>query len=109
MEPTAFSPQGFPAPVKERLFLKSVFIFITALALWIPTYFIRGLVKERQGRQQEAIDDISSKWAGKQVVTGPVLMFSPKKYNGKTQFIKPVRFKLFKIKGDGLHILEGLF
>jgi inner membrane protein len=61
-------------PGKEKLFLKSVFIFFMALALWIPTYFIMGLVKEREGRQQEAIDDISNKWAGKQTVTGPVLV-----------------------------------
>jgi inner membrane protein len=59
---------------KGKLFLKAVFIFIMALALCIPTFFIMGLVNERQGRQKEAIADISSKWAGQQVVTGPILM-----------------------------------
>lgn len=58
---------------KGKLFLKSIFIFIMALALWLPTYFILGIVKERAGRQKEAIADISSKWAGKQSVTGPIL------------------------------------
>jgi inner membrane protein len=59
---------------KGKLFLKSIIIFIMALALWVPTYFIMQLVKEREGRQREAIADISNKWAGKQTVTGPLLM-----------------------------------
>lgn len=59
---------------KGKLFLKAVLIFIMALALWIPAYFVMELVKERQGRQQEAIADISSKWGGQQVVTIPILM-----------------------------------
>jgi len=59
---------------KGKLFLKAALIFIMALALSIPTFFIMGLVKERQGRQKEAITDISNKWAGQQVVTAPILM-----------------------------------
>src|SRR5260221_4081213 len=59
---------------KGKLFLKAVIIFVMALALAIPTYFIMGLVKERQGRQKEAIADISNKWAGRQTVTTPILM-----------------------------------
>jgi inner membrane protein len=51
-----------------------VIIFFMALALWIPTNLILELIKERQGRQKEAVADISSKWAGKQTVTGPLLM-----------------------------------
>lgn len=59
---------------KGKLFLKGVIIFVMALALWIPTYFIMNLVQERKGRQKEAIADISSKWAGHQTITGPILM-----------------------------------
>lgn len=58
---------------KGKLLLKAVFIFFMALGLWIPTIFIMGLVKEREGRQKEAIADISNKWAGRQTITGPVL------------------------------------
>ena len=60
--------------VKGKLFVKCIIIFFMALALWIPTNFIMEVIKEREGRQKEAIADISSKWAGKQVVTGPLLM-----------------------------------
>ena len=59
---------------KGKLFIKSIVIFGIALFLWVPTFFIMGMVKEREGRQKEAILDISSKWAGKQTVTGPLLM-----------------------------------
>ena len=60
---------------KGKLFLKAIIIFPMALALWIPTYFIMGLVKsEREARQWEHHSDISSKWGGKQTVTGPMLV-----------------------------------
>lgn len=59
---------------KGKLFLKAVIIFFMALALWLPASMIMGLVKEREARQQEAIEDISSKWAGSQTVTPPLLM-----------------------------------
>ncbi len=59
---------------KGKLFLKSVFIFIMALGLFIPTQFTRELIRERKGRQVEAIEDIGSKWGRSQVLTGPILM-----------------------------------
>ena len=59
---------------KNKLFIKAVIIFFMALALWVPTNFILELIKERKGRQEEAVTDISNKWAGKQTVTGPMLM-----------------------------------
>jgi inner membrane protein len=77
---------------KGKLFIKSIIIFILALALWIPTYFITGLVKEREARQKEAIADISSKWAGRQAVTAPILMvpytISVKNEKGLTNTIR---------------------
>jgi inner membrane protein len=59
---------------KGKLFVKAVIIFIMALVLWIPSHFVLELVQERQGRQKEAIADISNKWAGRQTVTTPILM-----------------------------------
>jgi inner membrane protein len=59
---------------KGKLFIKAIIIFVMALGLWVPTYFIMGMVKERKDRQEEAVADISNKWAGKQTVTGPLLM-----------------------------------
>ena len=58
---------------KGKLFIKAVVIFFMALGLWIPTFMIMELVRERESRQMEAFNDISTKWAGRQVITGPVI------------------------------------
>jgi len=83
---------------KGKLFFKAVVIFIMAIMLWIPTNFIMDLVKERASRQQEAITDISNKWAGKQVITGPVIMLPyyiyTKNEGGSTTISKAVGYFL---------------
>ncbi len=74
METFETSTAPSPASEKNRLFIKTIIIFIMAFALWLPTYLILDLVKERAARQKEAITDISSKWANKQIVMGPILV-----------------------------------
>ena len=59
---------------KGKLFFKAVIIFVMAFFLWIPTNIIREVINERENRQKEAIEEVSSKWAGKQTITGPILM-----------------------------------
>jgi len=58
---------------RNKIILKSFFIGMLMLLLLIPTAFILSMVSERQSRQQEAVSEISSKWAGSQTVTGPVI------------------------------------
>ena len=58
---------------RNKIILKSFWIGFLILLLLIPTLFIQNLVSERQQRQQEAVSEISSKWAGNQLVTGPVV------------------------------------
>lgn len=57
----------------NRIMLKSFLIGFLVLLLLIPTFFIQSLVSERQDRQNEAVKEISSRWAGPQTVTGPVI------------------------------------
>jgi len=64
---------------KGKLFFKAVIIFFMALGLSIPTFIIRDVIKERETRQKEAIEEVGSKWAGRQTITGPILMVP---YNG---------------------------
>ena len=59
---------------KGKLFFKAVIIFVMAFFLWIPTNLIRDVINERESRQKEAIEEVSSKWAGRQTITGPLLM-----------------------------------
>ncbi|HEY4208941.1 MAG TPA: cell envelope integrity protein CreD, partial [Puia sp.] len=58
---------------KNKIILKSFLIGLLILLLLIPTFFIQGLVAERKQRQQEAVTEISSRWAGSQTVVGPVI------------------------------------
>jgi len=69
---------------KGKLFLKTIIIFVMALLLWLPTNLILNMVKERESRQNEAIADISNKWAGKQIVGSPILMI-PYSETGKDE------------------------
>lgn len=48
-------------------------IVILILLLLIPAYMVQNLIHERAMRQNEAIVEVSSKHAGDQSVTGPVL------------------------------------
>jgi inner membrane protein len=58
---------------RNRIVLKSFWIGFLVLLLLIPTFLINGLVTERQDREREAVAEISSRWAGAQTVTGPVI------------------------------------
>ena len=69
---------------KNKLFIKAVVIFVMALFLCVPTFFITELIKERKQRQVEAVAEISSKWATSQTVSGPLLMV-PYNFNTKDE------------------------
>src|SRR5215469_11315511 len=59
---------------KSKLVIKGLVIGALALLLLIPASFVENLIAERQNRQQEAFAEVSSKWADKQNITGPVLV-----------------------------------
>lgn len=56
-----------------RMFFKTAFIGALILLMLIPTVFIQNLVSERQERRQQAVTEISSRWAAPQTITGPVI------------------------------------
>ena len=58
---------------RNRIVLKSFWIGFLILVLLIPTLLIGNLVSERQERQHQAVAEVSSRWAGPQIVTGPVI------------------------------------
>jgi inner membrane protein len=59
---------------KSKLLVKGFMIAGLVLLLLIPAWFVQNLIKEREARQKEAFTEISSKWAGRQNITGPVLV-----------------------------------
>jgi len=48
-------------------------VFIGLLLLW-PVSLVRGLLREREIRQQEAAADIASSWSAEQLLFGPILL-----------------------------------
>lgn len=69
---------------KSKLLIKGLIIGLLVLILQIPAIYIKDLVAEREGRQKEATNEVSSKWAGKQKVSGPVLVLPYWRYDGDT-------------------------
>lgn len=59
---------------RSKLLIKGLLIGSLVLLLLIPAYFVQNLIKEREDRQKEAFTEVSSKWAGKQNLAGPVLV-----------------------------------
>jgi len=68
------------------------------LVLLIPTSMIDSLISERQGRQQEAVAEVSSKWGQNQTLSGPVLVLPyqtlERAADGK-EIIREIRYAYF--------------
>ena len=59
---------------KNKLVFKSFFIGFLILVLLIPTFFIMFLVSDREQRRKEVVQEVSSKWASAQTISGPYLV-----------------------------------
>src|SRR5580765_3590125 len=59
---------------KSKLIIKVLIIGAMTLLLLIPAYFVENLIKEREQRQKEAFTEVSSKWANRQNISGPLLV-----------------------------------
>lgn len=59
---------------KSKLLVKSGIIGFIILILQIPAFYVTDLIAEREKRQKEAIAEVSSKWAGRQNIIGPVVV-----------------------------------
>jgi inner membrane protein len=89
---------------RNRILIKGFLVGFLILIMLIPGAFVASLVRERQNRQEEVVNEVSSKWAGAQTITGPVLMVPYKDYlktaDGKvTEYIK-----MAYLLPDELHI-----
>jgi inner membrane protein len=63
-------------PTKEnsnKILLKGLITGILILIMLIPTWFVSNLVKEREERQKQIVQEVSSKWASAQRVSGPYI------------------------------------
>ncbi|HRO42051.1 MAG TPA: cell envelope integrity protein CreD [Flavipsychrobacter sp.] len=65
---------------RNRNIIKGFLIGFLILIMMIPTALIHELINERTHRQQEVIQEISSKWATEQTIVGPVLQIPFKEF-----------------------------
>ena len=73
MEHTSREAQS-PAPVQShRVLIKGFITGGLILLMLIPTIFIQNLITEREARQKEVVQEVSSRWATSQTLTGPFL------------------------------------
>lgn len=59
---------------RNRMLIKGLLIGFLILIMLIPTAFLLHLVSERQSRQNEVINEVSSKWGNQQTITGPLIV-----------------------------------
>ena len=64
-------------PLLDRIgtsvFTKLITILILVLLLLIPLFWVKDLIEERKNRQSEVSNEIAFKWAGQQVISGPII------------------------------------
>jgi len=59
--------------IKNSVTLKLVVIAILILLLLIPTLMIEEIISEREELSNQAVEEVSSKWAESQQINGPIL------------------------------------
>lgn len=60
--------------LKESLGFKVLFTGFLAVVLLVPLQMVSNLVSEREGRRDEAVKEVSSRWGSPQKISGPVLV-----------------------------------
>lgn len=89
--------------MKNNIYFKLAAIFFIGLILLVPTALIQDLIRERENTQNDAIREVSDKWAGEQTISGPFLSIPyyriTKEYTSKDSVEKLVRIK------DYIHIM----
>ena len=68
--------------------LRLAIISLMVLILLIPTGMISGLINERKNRKEEAINEVTAKWAKAQTIGGLVVTI-PTTGDGRTANGKP--------------------
>ncbi|RYY64905.1 MAG: cell envelope integrity protein CreD [Chitinophagaceae bacterium] len=59
---------------KSKILIKVAVVAVIILVLLLPAWKIEQLVSEREERQKEAVAEVSDKWAGRQLLGGPMLV-----------------------------------
>jgi inner membrane protein len=79
----------------SKLMVKTIIIGFIILILQIPKSYVEDLIHERESRQADAVNEVSSKWAAKQNITGPLLVIPYYDYSDSIQRIRTKHYAYF--------------
>jgi inner membrane protein len=91
--------------LKYNIYIKIGAIVLIVLLLLIPTTMIKSLVRERENKQNEAIDEVSNKWGQRQTINGPLVSIPYYKYVKDTKS-RDSSEKVVRVK-EYIHILPA--
>lgn len=90
--------------VKNSIALKLLAMAVLSVLLLIPTVFIMVLIEDRANTQEQAIAEVSSKWADMQTITGLILSIPYKTYLKNTEGETTEEIKYAHFLPDELNI-----
>jgi inner membrane protein len=97
-----------PESQSGKTLIKGLITGALILLLLVPTVFIQNLVRERKMRQQEVANEVSSKWAASQTLSGPFL-YIPYKYRSTDGQGKPIEVSnYFWVLPDNLQVTGNI-
>lgn len=80
--------------LKQSITIRLITIGILILLLLIPVSMVENLIRERESRQSEAIEEVSAKWGQEQTITGLVLSVPYKTFSKVFEGENTEKFKL---------------
>ncbi len=89
---------------RNRVLIKGFMVGFLILIMLIPSALVSELVRERKARHEEIVKEVSSKWAGSQTVTGPVLMVPYKNFEKTSDGITTETIRTAYLLPDELRI-----
>ncbi len=66
--------------IRNSVTFKIFSIGILILLMLIPTSMIQSTIREREYRQEDAVNEISEKWSNEQIISGPIISIPYKAY-----------------------------
>lgn len=96
--------------LKNSVTLKVGTIAILILLLLVPMEMIRNIISEREYQRESAISEVSNKWAGKQMLKGPILTI-PMTYETEVNEASTLNIisKVVKTHTKFLHVLPETY
>lgn len=86
MEQTPITQNKFSHWLKTSITARMIMIATLILILLIPLAFVKELIREREFRQTDVVNEINEKWGEKVTLYGPILKIPYKTYKEKSVY-----------------------